>query len=239
MPSGSPSAAGARARSRRARSLHVVAAVVVLSLATLVGATIAVGRAPAPVASVDSALLTRVTAVDVVQPAGAVLAAQAAPVAVEAIGDFQAAKRSFAPRPAPALRHAATAVVKPKPKPKVKPRPAVRPESRSTTATRSVRGPSVGGRVRASGMASWYCKTGVSACHHSYPGGLYAAAGPALRVGSWRGRAVRVCSSGGCVTVRLIDWCACGGGRVIDLYSDAFSRIGSLSQGTMRVTVSW
>jgi rare lipoprotein A (peptidoglycan hydrolase) len=197
----------------------------------------AVGRAPAPVVSIDPSLLTRVTAVDVIQPAGAVLAARAQPTAVEAIGDFQRAQRSFAPRPAPALRQAATVVVKPKPKPK--PRPAARSQSRSTTASRTVRAPSVSGRVRATGIASWYCKTGVSACHRSFPGGLYAAAGPALRVGDWRGRAVRVCSSGGCVTVRLIDWCACGGGRVIDLYSDAFSRIGSLSQGTMRVSVSW
>jgi rare lipoprotein A (peptidoglycan hydrolase) len=28
-------------------------------------------------------------------------------------------------------------------------------------------------------------------------------------------------------------------GRVIDLYSDAFRRLAPLSQGTVRVTVSW
>ena len=66
-----------------------------------------------------------------------------------------------------------------------------------------------------------YCKAGVSACASGYPGGLYAAAGPALRVGDWRGRTVTVCGSGNCVNVKLIDWCACGSGRVIDLYSDA------------------
>ena len=92
---------------------------------------------------------------------------------------------------------------------------------------------------RASGTATWYCKTGVSACHHSYPGGMYAAAGPALRVGSWRGRAVRVCSGGSCISVRLIDWCACGGGHIIDLYSDAFRRLAPLSAGGIHVTVSW
>jgi rare lipoprotein A (peptidoglycan hydrolase) len=42
-----------------------------------------------------------------------------------------------------------------------------------------------------------------------------------------------------CVNVKLIAWCACGGGRVIDLYSDAFRRLAALSQGTVKVTVSW
>ncbi len=92
---------------------------------------------------------------------------------------------------------------------------------------------------RVSGSASWYCLTGVSACHHSYPGGMYAAAGSELRVGAWRGRQVRVCAGTDCIWVRLIDWCACGGGHVIDLYSDAFKRLGPLNAGTLRVTVSW
>ena len=92
---------------------------------------------------------------------------------------------------------------------------------------------------RVSGSASWYCLTGVSACHQSYPGGMYAAAGPELRVGAWRGRQVRVCAGTDCIWVRLIDWCACGGSHVIDLYSDAFKRLGPLNAGTLRVTVSW
>jgi rare lipoprotein A (peptidoglycan hydrolase) len=41
------------------------------------------------------------------------------------------------------------------------------------------------------------------------------------------------------VNVKLIDWCQCYGTRVIDLYSDAFRQLGSLSSGTLRVTVSW
>ena len=61
----------------------------------------------------------------------------------------------------------------------------------------------------------------------------------ALRVGDWRGRTVTVCGSGSCVNVKLIDWCACGSGRVIDLYSDAFSRLAPLSSGTLSVRVSW
>jgi rare lipoprotein A (peptidoglycan hydrolase) len=87
------------------------------------------------------------------------------------------------------------------------------------------------------GTASWYCGHG-SACHHSYPGGLYAAAGPALRVGNWRGRTVEVHLGARSVRVRLIDWCACPR-RVIDLYSDAFVRLAPLSRGVLKVSVTW
>ena len=92
---------------------------------------------------------------------------------------------------------------------------------------------------RRSGPATWYCKTGSSPCASGYPGGMYAAAGPGLRIGSWRGRAVRVCAGGSCISVRLIDWCACGNGHLIDLYSDAFRRLAPLSSGAVHVTVSW
>jgi rare lipoprotein A (peptidoglycan hydrolase) len=68
---------------------------------------------------------------------------------------------------------------------------------------------------------------------------MYAAAGPGLRVGDWRGRVVRVCGNGRCVTVKLIDWCACPGSRVVDLYSDGFQRLAPLSSGTIQVTVTW
>jgi rare lipoprotein A (peptidoglycan hydrolase) len=68
---------------------------------------------------------------------------------------------------------------------------------------------------------------------------MYAAAGPALRVGDWRGRTVTVCGSGSCLNVRLIDWCACGSGRVIALYSDAFRQLAPLSSGTVSVQVTW
>ena len=117
--------------------------------------------------------------------------------------------------------------------PRANPNQPVRPESllKATPRPKATHG--------VSGTASWYCKAGVSVCHHAYPGGLYAAAGPALRVGSWRGRTVTVCGSGNCVNVKLIDWCACGSGRVIDLYSDAFSRLAPLSSGTLSVRVSW
>ncbi len=44
---------------------------------------------------------------------------------------------------------------------------------------------------------------------------------------------------GACVVVKLIDWCACGGSHLIDLYSDAFRRLAPLSSGALHVTVSW
>jgi hypothetical protein len=87
------------------------------------------------------------------------------------------------------------------------------------------------------GSASWYCGHG-SRCTRGYPGGLYAAAGPTLRTGDWRGRRVVVSVLGRSVTVRLIDWCACPQ-RTLDLYRDAFSRLADPSRGLIRVTVSW
>ena len=94
-------------------------------------------------------------------------------------------------------------------------------------------------RLRARGDATWYCVQGVSPCQRNHAGGLYAAAGAALRVGAWRGRVVTVCRGRDCVRVKLIDWCACGGGRVIDLYGDAFRKLASLSSGEIRVSVRW
>jgi hypothetical protein len=147
------------------------------------------------------------------------------PASPTPIGDFQEQTRSFEPRVAADQPVRAESLLKPTPKPK--PKPAVTSSGGS------------GGTTSRSGTASWYCKAGVSACHYKYSSGLYAAAGPALRVGDWRGRNVRVCASGNCVRVTLIDWCQCYGSRVIDLYSDAFQRLAPLSSGTVKVTVSW
>jgi len=89
-----------------------------------------------------------------------------------------------------------------------------------------------------SGLASWYCSD-TSPCTRGYPEGtLAAAAGPALRVGDWRGRIVKVCGNGHCVKVILADWCACPR-RVIDLYRGAFSKLASPSRGVLRVSISW
>lgn len=88
------------------------------------------------------------------------------------------------------------------------------------------------------GEASWYCLAGVSACHYAHAGGMYAAAGPALRVGAWRNSQVDVCRRSTCITVTLIDWCGCPNGRVIDLYGDAFAGLASRSIGVITVTVT-
>lgn len=93
-----------------------------------------------------------------------------------------------------------------------------------------------------SGKASWYCKAGVSVCHHSYPDGpgadMYAAACSRLRgaMGSWRGRSVTVTGNGRTITVRLIDYCA-STDKTIDLYWDAMRALGG--SGVVRVVVRW
>ena len=92
-----------------------------------------------------------------------------------------------------------------------------------------------------SGQASWYCSR-TSPCTKGYPGGDYAAAGPALRafLGSgWRGSTVQVCRLSICIRVQLID-CLCSGSRLIDLYADAIVALGlRLSAGVYPVVVSW
>jgi len=93
---------------------------------------------------------------------------------------------------------------------------------------------------RISGLASWYCRAGVSPCTSGYPDGsgidAYAAAGPRLRAAlgtSWRGRVVYVDG----LRVRLIDWCQCHAGesneKLLDLYYDLYERVGG------SVTVRW
>jgi rare lipoprotein A (peptidoglycan hydrolase) len=86
------------------------------------------------------------------------------------------------------------------------------------------------GSAMQAGLATWY---------DDGPG-LYAAAGPLLRHGDWRGSFVRVCA-GKCVTVQLTDWCACGdrGGQptLLDLSASAFKRLAPLSKGIVAVEV--
>ena len=69
-----------------------------------------------------------------------------------------------------------------------------------------------------------------------------AAAGPALRKAlgrNWRGKWVNVTAHGRTIRVKLTDWCACGHGRVIDLDKASFARLAPLSQGVLRVVVTW
>jgi len=83
-----------------------------------------------------------------------------------------------------------------------------------------------------SGTATWY---------RYHPG--QAAAGAALRAAigpDWRGKTVTVTANGRSITVRLTDYMASKRpGRIIDLDSRDFARLGKLSQGVLRVTVSW
>lgn len=83
------------------------------------------------------------------------------------------------------------------------------------------------------GRASWY----------NVGRGYYAAAGPALRIGSWRGRVIRVCNDQKCIKVKIVDWCQCyrneSRERIIDLSADAFAALFPLSKGLGKVTVKW
>ena len=185
--------------------------VVIVSIASLAVAAVSIAR------PVDTTPAYDPDAFVVIGPLGSGLAAELPTT----IPDFPEPRRSTAPRPNASLAPAHRVVVQPR---------VVLPR---------VPTPSVGRSHQVSGRATWYCRPGISACTSGHSGGLYAAAGSELRIGNWRGRYVRVCSGGRCVVVRLIDTCACGGSRVIDLYSDAFRRLGPLSQGGLSVTVSW
>jgi rare lipoprotein A (peptidoglycan hydrolase) len=117
-------------------------------------------------------------------------------------------------------------------------RPTQTPQRASVTRPPALSGASV------RGGASWYCEPGVSACPYGYSGGMYAAAGPGTRTllgPNWRGKIVVTCSTNSptrCISVKLVDWCACPNGRVIDLFATAFIRLAPLSQGTLMVRVS-
>lgn len=102
-------------------------------------------------------------------------------------------------------------------------------------------GPELAAAPRVVGMASWYCSpTRHSPCTSGYAAaGAYGAAGPALRaaLGShWRGRSVTLSYRGRTVRIRLIDWCRCPHGRIVDVYASAFDDLGPLSAGVLRVS---
>jgi hypothetical protein len=120
-------------------------------------------------------------------------------------------------------------------------RPVVRQPVRTGVASQLRTEPPVhreGSGSHRTGTASWYCGHG-SRCTNGHSGGLYAAAGPQLRVGNWRGRYVVVQAGVRRVRVQLID-CNCGPhANLIDLYSDAFQHLAPLSRGVLKVTVTW
>jgi hypothetical protein len=103
---------------------------------------------------------------------------------------------------------------------------------------RVVRQPSYGRSIK--GKASWYCSVGIPICHYKYPpGSMVAAACYKLRQAmgpNWRGKTVRVTSSGRHVTVKLVDWCG-SKDKLIDLYREPMRRLGG--DGVLPVRVSW
>lgn len=123
---------------------------------------------------------------------------------------------SLAPSPTPAPTPKPTRKPKPKPRPKPKPQGAI-------------------GTALIGGSATWYC------CTRGYgKGEMVAAAGSELRMGNWRGRVVTVRGPrGNSIRVRLVDWCACKGNRIIDLHPAAFAALAPLSRGVVSVEVEW
>lgn len=88
-----------------------------------------------------------------------------------------------------------------------------------------------------SGTASWYCLSGVSRCTRGHGSGMYAAIRRDLLF--LRGKTINVCAGKDCIRVTIID-CNCGSGaNLIDLYSTAFRKLAPLSQGGVKVTISW
>jgi rare lipoprotein A (peptidoglycan hydrolase) len=90
------------------------------------------------------------------------------------------------------------------------------------------------------GKASWYCKAGVSICHHGYPpGSMVAAACAKLRTAmgpNWRGKTVIVSTSSRSVIVTLVDRCG-SSDKLIDLYNAVMVKLGGT--GVLQVTVRW
>lgn len=93
-----------------------------------------------------------------------------------------------------------------------------------------------GAPPRYRGTATWYCST-VATCTAGYgPGDLIGAIDrkdSAFRPGD----RVTVRAFGRVVTVTIVDTCACGGVRVIDLSRAAFARLANPDLGVIPVTI--
>lgn len=125
-----------------------------------------------------------------------------------------------------------TVIVEPLPEGTVMPRVDAAPGAQPIVVTINVQS--------VTGSATWYCKPNISACPVVHSGGMYAAAGSELRIGNWRGRYVNVTYQGRTIRVQLVDWCACGGDRAIDLFADAFAKLAPLNAGVLRgVSINW
>jgi rare lipoprotein A (peptidoglycan hydrolase) len=198
------------------RPFGAAAALVLAVVVSLFGTSLSVGRQPVPIGPIDPSAFT---------------------VIVPPAASDQAAPTNAPPGIFTDFRNQASVVSRVAGNVPLPRRQVV--EKRSKVSAQAAVTTSVGNGHRVKGVATWYCLPGVSTCTSGYRGGLYAAAGSELRIGNWRGRIVKVCGNGNCVVVKLIDWCACGGSRIIDLYHDAFSRLASPSSGGLGVTVTW
>ena len=93
---------------------------------------------------------------------------------------------------------------------------------------------------RLAGLASWFCRYGVSICTAGYPpGSMVAAACGRLRTAMgahWRGRVVTVRSGSRSVEVTLVDWCG-STSKTIDVYYAVMVRLGGT--GVLPVVVLW
>jgi hypothetical protein len=205
------------------RPLGAAAAIALAVVVSLFGTSLSVGRQPVPIASFNPDSFTVILPPRTSESAPPV--EDPGPPITDFHDDASSLSRITAGVPVAPVR-----VVRPRPKPK--------PVVVTRTATKPVV-TAVGSGHRVSGIATWFCLPGVSACTSGHQGGMYAAAGSEIRIGNWRGRTVKVCGNGNCIYVKLIDWCACAGSRIIDLYHDAFSRLASPSRGGIGVTVSW
>jgi rare lipoprotein A (peptidoglycan hydrolase) len=200
------------------RPLGAATALVLAVVVSLFGTSLSVGRQPVPIGSIDPGAFT------LIAPAAATGSAAPTEAPPGIFTDFR--------NQAAGLSRVAGSVPLPQ-------RQVVQKRSQVARVASQAVSTIVGNTRSVKGVATWYCLPGVSSCTSGYRGGLYAAAGSELRIGKWRGRHVKVCGNGNCVVVTLIDWCACGGSRIIDLYHDAFSRLASPSTGGLSVTVSW
>jgi len=126
----------------------------------------------------------------------------------------------------------------PIPTPSLLPRPA--PTAKIIIKPKNTPAPKISTSHKLSGIASWYCRPGVSRCTYTHPtGGYYAAIRKDLL--ELVGTRVLVCAvgTGKCVTVKIID-CNCGkNANLIDLYWDAFDAISNPSLGRIEVTLKW
>ena len=172
------------------------------------------------------------------------------PSVVAPVTGWQAVAIVDGPRPVETAKVDPTSIPGPLASPESTHRP--RPEVHQIAQVKPVKvkmppggGSSLTGGHRIVGVASWYCRAGVSICMKGHPDGpgidRYAAAGPALRAAicgvqsclSWRGRTVFVNGQ----RVVLVDWCQCHWRthieKAIDLYYDVFALTGS------SVTIRW